>query len=215
MFCKLLLVSICGLIFGYYAFKSVAGYLSYKTISQHSRERQERQPLPQICLSSNHLAHQRLKQLGMSYKEYEDNGIWTSSDANHSTLSELQVKRIISPDLDDLLLKVKVRSRINDESDRYEEEEFTSEEILNGTKVETLKLDYIDYYAIYCFHFSLASFPFGIEKVYLHVKEKSKVFVVSPGNFYTFERKRNQMSVIPELKYDYQVFCFFTQSNLI
>ena len=68
-----------------------------------------------------------------------------------------------------------------------------------------MKLDYIDYYAIYCFHFSLASFPFGIEKVYLHVKEKSKVFVVSPGNFYTFERKWNQMTVLPDLKYDYQV----------
>ena len=236
MFSKLLLVSICGLIFGYYAFKSVAGYLSYKTISQHSRERQERQPLPQICLSSDQ-THQRLDQLGMSHKEYEYEGIWTSSDGNYSTLSENQVKRIISPDLNDLLLKIKVRSRINDDSDRYEEEVFTSEEILNGTKVKILELDSVEYFAIFCFHFSQASFPFGIEKVYLHVnsyqyqyhisifnhiekvylhvKEKSKVFVVSPGNFYTFERKRNQMSVIPELKYDYQVFCFFTQSNLI
>ena len=171
----------------------------------------------------------------MSHKEYEYEGIWTSSDGNYSTLSEHQVKRIISPDLNDLLLKIKVRSRINGDSDRYEEEVFTSEEILNGTKVKILELDSVEYFAIFCFHFSPTSFPFGIEKVYLHVnfyqyhisiliyiekvylhvKEKSKVFVVSPGNFYTFERKRNQMSVIPELKYDYQVFCFFTQSNLI
>ena len=49
------------------------------------------------------------------------------------------------------------------------------------------------------------SFPFGIEKVNLYLKQKSKVFVVSPGNFYTFERKRNQMTILPDLNYNYQV----------
>ena len=71
--------------------------------------------------------------------------------------------------------------------------------------METVNLDYKNYYAIFCFKFSLASFPFGIEKVYLYVKQKSKVFIVSPGNFFTFERKRNQMDVLPTQSYNYQV----------
>ena len=74
--------------------------------------------MPQICLSSPHLAHQRLEVLGISGKDYQDRGIWTSSDANYSMLTEYEVKQIISPDLNDVLLKIKVRSRINDESDR-------------------------------------------------------------------------------------------------
>ena len=205
MLFKLPLVAICSLIFGYYAFRGVFDFLSYKTISQQSRERQESQPMPQICLASPHLAHQRLQQLGVTAKEYEEEGIWTSSHANHSKLDEYQVKRIISPALNDTLLKIKVRSRTNDDSDRYKSEVFTSEEILKGTEVEVVDLDYDSYYAVFCFKFLPTSFPFGIEKVYLYVKQESKVFIVSPGNFFTFERKRNQMVILPTFDYDYQV----------
>ena len=161
--------------------------------------------MPQICIASPHLAHQRLQQLGITAKEYEDEGIWTSSHANHSVLDEYQVKRIISPELNDTLNTIKVRSRINDDSDRYRTEVFTSEDVLKGTKVGIAELDYKSYYAIFCFKFLLTSFPFGIERVYIYVKQKSKVFIVSPGNFYTFERKRNQMIILPTHDYDYQV----------
>ena len=205
MLYKLLLIAICSLIFGYYAFQGVVDFLSYRTISQQSRERQESQPMPQICLASPYLAHQRLQQLGITAKEYEDEGIWTSSHANYSVLDEYQVKRIISPELNDTLHNIKVRSRINDDSDRYKTEKFTSEDVLKGTEVGIAELDYRGYYAIFCFKFFPTSFPFGIEKVLLYMKQKSKVFIVSPGNFYTFERKRNQMIILPTHDYDYQV----------
>ena len=161
--------------------------------------------MPQICLASPDLAHERLHQLGLTAKEYEDEGIWTSSHANYSELDENQVKRIISPELNDTLLKLKVRSRINEDSDRYKTEEFTSEQVLKGAEVEVVELDYKSSYTIFCFKFLLASFPFGIEKVFLYVKQESKVFIVSPGNFFTFERKRNQMVILPTHNYDYQV----------
>ena len=144
--------------------------------------------------------------MGLTAKEYEGEGMWRSSHANYSELDEYQVKRIVSPDLNDTLLKMKVRGRINEDSDRYKTETFTSDQLLNGTKVEFVELDYYYYYAIFCFKFLPSSFPFGIEKVYLYVKQKSKVFLVSPGNFFSFERKRNQMVVLPTHSYDYQVF---------
>ena len=202
---KILLVTVCSLIFVYYAFESLADYLSYQTVSQQSLARQESQPMPQICISSPSLAQQRLLELGITSQEYEQEGVWTSSN-NYSKLSEVQVKEIISPDLADILVKISVRSRIKDDSDRYKTEVFSSKEILKGTKVEILTLDYVDYYTTFCFEFSgTGSFPFGIEKVNLYLKQKSKVFVVSPGNFYTFERKRNQMTILPDLNYNYQV----------
>ena len=161
--------------------------------------------MPQICIASPDLAHQRLQQVGLTAKEYEAKGIWRSSHANFSELDEYQVKRFVSPELTDTLLKIKVRSRINEESDRYKSDVFTPDQVLKGTEVEIVELDYTNYYAIFCFKFLPAYFPFGIEKVYLYVKQKSKVFIVSPGNFFTFERKRNQISILPIYKYDYQV----------
>ena len=229
MFGKIILATICSLIFGYYAFETLVDYLSYQTVSHQSLERQESQPiphicndlfgcicicvfvqesqpLPQICIASPALAQERLEQFGLTAKEYEKEGIWRSSDGNYSKFNEEQIKKIISPELNDLMVKIKVRSRIKDDSDRYKTETFIPTEILNGTKVDLVKLDYYDYYAIFCFLFSKeGSFPFGIEKVFLYLKHKSKVFVVSPGNFYTFERKRNAMIILPDVKYDYQV----------
>ena len=48
------------------------------------------------------------------------------------------------------MVKIKVRSRIKDDSYRYKTETFIPTEILNGTKVDLVKLDYYDYYAIFC-----------------------------------------------------------------
>ena len=90
--------------------------------------------MPQIYLASPDLAHQRLQQLGITAKEYEGGGVWRSSLANLSELDEHQVKRFISPHLNDTLLKIKVRSRINEDSDIFKKEEFTSKEVLKGHK---------------------------------------------------------------------------------
>ena len=135
--------------------------------------------MPQICLSSPSLAEERLKKLGLTFKEYTEEGIWTSGVSNFSTASEDEIKRMVFPNLTDLLNTVEVKSRIGKYSDAYTRTTYRSEEILNGTEVKFAKLDYYHYLSIYCLNFPTTSFPFGIEKVYFSMKRKCKVFVVS------------------------------------
>ena len=60
--------------------------------------------------------------------------------------------------------------------------------------------------ASFYFGFPKSSFPFGIEKVYFSMKHDCEVNVVAPGNFYTFERKRNFMHILSSHNYLYQVW---------
>ena len=202
---QVLLVLICSLIFVYYAYQSLKEYLSYNTVTKQNKERQEEQLMPQICISSPALAEQRLQMLGMTWEEYAREGIWTSSNTNYSTASENEIKRMVFPDLTDMLDKVKVRSRIDKGSDKYKKTEYKSEDILNGSDIKVVALDYYAYFTIYCFSFPNSSFPFGIEKVYFYMKQKSKVFVVAPGKLFSFDRKRNNMDILVGQNYDYQV----------
>ena len=139
---QVLLTTICSLIFGYYAYQSVVEYLSYKTVSKQNRERQEQQLMPQICLSSPSLVEERLQKLGITSKEYTKEGVWTSSLTNYSTTSEDEIKRMVFPDLTDILHNVELRSRIDKNSDMYKVTRYKSEEILNGTDEKFVKLDY-------------------------------------------------------------------------
>ena len=141
----------------------------------------------------------------MTRNEYTKEGIWTSSLKNYSTASEDEIKRMVFPDLNDLLNSVNVRSRISKNNDKYKETEYKSEDILNGTDIKVVTLDYYAYFTINCFSFPNSSFPFGIERLYFDIRQKSEVFVVAPGNFYSFERKRNFMSILAGQNYEYQV----------
>ena len=137
-----LLTAICSLIFGYYAYQSLVDYLSYNTVSKQNKERQEEQLMPQICISSPSLAEDKLRKLGITRNEYIKEGIWTSSLKNYSTASEDEIKRMVFPDLTDLLNSVNVRSRISKNNDKYKETEYKSEDILNGTDIKVVTLDY-------------------------------------------------------------------------
>ena len=147
---EVLLTAICSLIFGYYTYQSLVDYLSYNTVSKQNKERQEDQLMPQICLSSPSLAEERLQKLGITLKEYTQEGIWTSSLKNYSRASEKEIKRMVFPELSDMLNRVEIESRIGKDNDKYEETEYKSEEILNGTDIRVVKLDYYAYFAIYC-----------------------------------------------------------------
>ena len=175
---QVLLTAICSLIFGYYAFQSLVDYLSYNTVSKQNRVRQEEQLMPQICISSPSLAEERLQRLGVTFKEYTMEGIWTSSLKNYSKVSEDEIKIMVFADLTDLVNTVKVKSRIGKYSDVYTRKTYKSEEILILTDVKFVKLDYYHYLTIYCLSFPSTSFPFGIEKVFFSMKRKCKVFVV-------------------------------------
>ena len=98
----------------------------------------------------------------MTRNEYTKEGIWTSSHANFSTASVDEIKSMVFPDLTDMLNDVTVRSRIGKNSDTYKETVYKSEEILNGTDINVVKLDYYAYFAVYCLTIPSTSFPFGI-----------------------------------------------------
>ena len=193
---QILLLGICSLIFAYYTFQSLKDYLSYNTVSKQNKERQEDQLMPQICFSSPYLAEERLQKLGLTLEEYRKLGIWTSSHTNYSKASEDEIKRMVFPDLTDMVENVRVKSRISKYSDAYKSTYYKPAEILNGTDIGIVELDYYHFFSIYCISFPSSTFPFGIGKVYFSLKQKCKVFVVAPGNFYAFDRKRNEMTIL-------------------
>ena len=166
--------------------------------------------MPQICFTSPYLAEKRLQKLGLTKHEYTKVGIWTSSLTNYSTATENEIKRLVFPNLTDILNKVKVRSRVGKESDKYQQTVYTSEEILNVSDIRVVILEYYWYFSIYCLSFSSSSFPFGIEKLFFTMKQKSLVFIVTPGNFYSLGRKRNQMNILADQSYEYQVKLSFS-----
>ena len=204
---RVLLSVICMLIFGYYAYKSLAEYLSYNTLSKLSKERQEEQLMPQICFSSPSLAEERLQKLGITRTEYTKEGVWTSSLTNYSTAGENEIKTLVFPDLTDILYNVTLRKRVGKDSDKYQLVVYKSQDIMNGTDIQVLRLEYYWHFSIFCVSFPNSSFPFGIEWVYFSMKHKSQVQIVSPGNFYSFERKRNRMTIYANQNYQYQVVC--------
>ena len=99
---QVLLTVICSLIFGYYAYHSLQEYLNYKTVSNQKKERQEVQLMPQICVSSPSLAQEKLQKFGITWNGYKE-GEWTSSLTNYSKISEDEIKRMVSPDLTEML----------------------------------------------------------------------------------------------------------------
>ena len=202
---QVLLTIICSIIFAYYAHQSVMEYLSYKTVSKQNRERQEDQLMPQICVSSPSLAMERLQKLGLTGSKYTEEGIWRSNHQNYSTASEDEIKRMVFPNLTDILHNIEVDSRSGKYSDQYIITEYRTDQILNGADVKIVKLDYYAYFSIFCLSFPSSSFPFGVEKIRISIKRKSEVFVVAPGNFYSFERKRNLFRILAGQNYLYQV----------
>ena len=87
----------------------------------------------------------------------------------------------------------------------YDITDYKSEEIVNGTNIRLVKLDYYYLLNVYCLGFPNSSFPFGVEKVLFDMKTQCNVYVVSPGNFFSFDRKRNRMNILADNNYEYQV----------
>ena len=196
---------VCIIIFGYFSYQSLSEYFAYKTVSKQNLDRQESQLMPRICFSSRALAEKKLRKLGISLDEYTYEGIWTSNLVNYSTTREYEIKQLVFPHLTDILCKVKIKSRINNDSDKYKTTYYKSTELLNQTDIQVVQLGYYYDFSIFCFGFPKSSFPFGIEKVYFSMKHDCEVHVVAPGNFYTFERKRNFMHILSSHNYLYQV----------
>ena len=63
------------------------------------------------------------------------------------------------------------------------------------------------YYSLQCFCINLSSQlkTRAIQKLYVYMKKNAHVAVVAPGNYYGYERKRNEMYIEVGYSYRYQV----------
>ena len=63
------------------------------------------------------------------------------------------------------------------------------------------------YYSLQCFCINLSSRleTRAIQKLYVYMKKNAHVAVVAPGNYYGYERKRNEMYIEVGYSYRYQV----------
>ena len=95
--------------------------------------------MPRICFSSSALAEKKLHKLGISLNEYTQ-GIWTSNIVNYSTAKEYEIKQLVFPDLTDIICNVKIKSRINNNSDKYKTTNYKSTTILNQTDIQVVQL---------------------------------------------------------------------------
>ena len=68
-------------------------------------------------------------------------------------------------------------------------------------------MSYYDDFKIYWYNISTQFNLHGIESVYIYTKNiKQIMLIISPGNLYTFERKRNLVYILPRLDYEFQVY---------
>ena len=135
---------------------------------------------------------------------YRSRGHWQS---NNSDLTEEQIYDRLSTRFEDIVerLGVDVLHRDNDNYDKIT----IFEKLDNGSSSHHLELTSCDYYySLQCFCINLSSSGLksrAIQKLYVHMKTNAHVAVVAPGNFYGYERKRNEMYIEVGYTYRYQV----------
>ena len=160
----------------------------------------EKYPLPQVCVSQAEISNDALQLLGLNSKEYRNRGVWSS---NKSELAEEDIYEKLSTKFEDIVdrLVVDVLHKDNDNYDKITI-------FQNGSRSHGLELTKCDYYySLQCFCINLSSElnTRAIQKLYIYMKKNAHVAVVAPGNYYGYERKRNEMYIEVGYIYRYQV----------
>ena len=170
--------------------------------------------MPQICLTVPDLGQARLKELSISNKNYTNKGVWVNKAI--SSLNEDEILQQTLTKLSEIgnpsLLGIFKRTASN--SDKYVKETFTANDIINGTKITLLSLDY--YFSvggILCFDLVDWAFPYGIERLYVYTKLNLRLSIISPGNYYSSDRKRNQFDTESGYTYKYEVLHLYFLSQ--
>ena len=160
----------------------------------------EKYPLPQVCVSQAEISNDALQSLGLNSREYRNRGVWSS---NRSELSEEDIYERLSTRFEDIVdrLVVDVLHRDNDNYDKITI-------FPNGSSSGALELTKCDYYyslQCFCINLSKELKTRAIQKLYIYMKKNAHVAVVAPGNYYGYERKRNEMYIEVGYIYRYQV----------
>ena len=204
---RLFFILACICLFSYEAGQCLYRYLEFDNVSKQTQERQENHPMPEICISSTSFAKKKLTSVGLEFNSYVYEGQWVS---NSSQLNEEEMFEFASPKLSDLVDKVSISKTIDEHRDAYQMISFNTSHSKDKLEKDGLIIKQVFYYyefAIFCFSISSDVFPFGIQKIWFLAKENKMLFtLISAGNYYVFERKRNEMVVLPGFTYDYQIY---------
>ena len=156
--------------------------------------------------------------LGLTARGYRSKGLWQS---NRSEMTEEEIYGRLSTKFEDIVdkLVVDVLHKDNDNYDKITIFPNGSTDSLNvdekdRVKPELTRCDY--YYSLQCFCINLSSRPKAraVQKLYVYMKKNAHVAVVAPGNYYGYERKRNEMYIEVGYSYRYQVLGDGEQSHL-
>ena len=197
----------CVATFAYKGTEVLLQFLDYGTVNKLANERQENHDLPMVCLESPIFAEDKLSHLDLNVNKYSKTGAWIGNISNSDAET---VYNFISPNLTDLVSKIQIKRRVDAKRDAFEKIKFSGRELENksGSKgVDILQMSYYDDFKIYCYNISTHFNIHGIESIYIYTKNiKQIMLIISPGNLYTFERKRNLVYILPRLDYEFQVY---------
>ena len=202
------------LLFMYKACECIKQHMRYETVTKTSEDRQEKYPLPQICVSQAEISATTLQSLALTAKGYRSQGMWKSSKLN---LTEEEIYDKLSTKFEDIVEKLVV-DVLHKDNDNYDKITIF-ERFANGTSSHDLELTSCDYYyslQCFCINLSTQLKTRAIQKLYVFMKKNAHVAVVAPGNYYQYERKRNEMYTEVGYSYRYQVRRFTVSAvNLI
>ena len=151
------------------------------------------------------MAKTKLETFGLKWKAYTERGVWAPMS---NTTPEL-VYQLVAPNFTDLVWKIEIQKSLRN-TDKYEQVVISSEESAAKMKEKGLLFERSDYFSalkVFCLKFS---YEFGLQAVKIFGRKKTQisVFLVPPGSFFNYDRKRNQIDAKTYFNYKYQViFC--------
>ena len=204
---KWMITFFCFLLFMYKACECINQYMQLETVTKNSEERQENYPLPQVCISQAEISEDALEALNMSSYGYRNSGEWSS---NVSDMTEEEIYMNLSTKFEDIFEKLVV-DVLHKDNDNYEKVTIFDK----GSVIKDLEFTNCDYYySLQCFCINLPKNlqAHAIQKLYVYMKKKAHIAIVAPGNYYGYERKRNEMYTEVGFSYRYQVYHRLTLS---
>ena len=198
---------ICFILFMYKACECINQYMQLETVTKHSEERQEKYPLPQVCISQAEIQPDSLRDLNISSRGYRYNGQWSS---NVSDMTEEEIYLNLSTKFEDIVQKLVV-DVLRKDNDNYDKIIIFEK----GSVIKDIDFTYCDYYySLQCFCINLPKTiqERAIQKLYVYMKKNAHIAIVAPGNYYGYERKRNEIYTEVGFSYRYQVYHRLTHS---
>jgi hypothetical protein len=192
----------CLCIFLYKAEECLGQYLRHETVSKQSQAAQQAHPLPSVCITSRPWAKARLEGVGLTIKQFTERGVWTTGN-----MTAEQVYEFASPMFEDLVKKIVVRVSMRN-TDRFKEVSIYANKDADYMKKKGLVIKRSDYYyylKVFCMEFS---YEFGLQSIKIVPQNKTSIVlsVITPGNFFAYDRRRNEIFTNAAFRYTYQVY---------